>query len=125
MPIAMFAVTSFPNMLDFELLVVMISFRSGENSTEDHHSKSKDCEQPIEYYDPFFEDPGIYDDARRLSNRFEANQVTCSLDPNKWTPCSSKKALKSSQKPKADTGKTKKGTNLSEAFAKLVTESSS
>lgn len=45
MPIAMFAVTSFPNMLDFELLVVMISFRSGENSTEDHHSKSKDCEQ--------------------------------------------------------------------------------
>lgn len=81
--------------------------------------------EPIEYYDPFFEDPGIYDDARRLSNRFEANQVTCSLDPNKWTPCSSKKALKSSQKPKADTGKTKKGTNLSEAFAKLVTESSS
>ncbi len=76
-------------------------------------------------YDPYFEDSWIYEDARRLSSRFEASQVTRSLDPNKWTPCSSKKALKNSRKPKADAGKTKKGTDLSETFAKLTAESSS
>lgn len=75
--------------------------------------------------DPFLEDSWIYEEARRLSGRYEANQVTCSRDPNKWTPYSSKKAQKNLQKQKTDMSKTKKGTDLSETFAKLATESSS
>lgn len=73
----------------------------------------------------FSEDSYIYEEARRLSGRYEANQVTCSLDPKKWTPYSSKKAVKNSQKLKTDIGKTKKRFDLSETFAKLGTESSS
>lgn len=88
---------TFNNENTFKLLPVKASLK--EPSVNDITTKKtqKTVTQTYDYdtwfdpFDSFYDDPFICDNARRVSNRFEATQVTASRDPTKWTPCSQEK----------------------------------